>query len=134
MTWGLLAIKTSFSSIQNSGYYSRFQYFLSGKYHCPVTYKVFNAHTHIVAVKPTGNVYCYDVSNLMHKIWNVWEVPGIVLAICVAEEISYSKPFPFISVKILTHPALGLTIPQSAYQIKCFPTVQFNSMMRFKLI
>ncbi|XP_064620477.1 RING-type E3 ubiquitin-protein ligase PPIL2-like [Lineus longissimus] len=31
-----------------------------GKYHCPVTYKVFNANTHIVAVKPTGNVYCYD--------------------------------------------------------------------------
>ena len=25
-----------------------------GKYHCPVLFKVFNAHSHIVAVKPTG--------------------------------------------------------------------------------
>ncbi|PVD31595.1 hypothetical protein C0Q70_07010 [Pomacea canaliculata] len=31
-----------------------------GKYHCPVTYKVFNENTHIVAVKQTGNVYCYE--------------------------------------------------------------------------
>ena len=31
-----------------------------GKYHCPVTFKVFNQHTHIVAIKQTGNVYAYD--------------------------------------------------------------------------
>ncbi|CAH8838953.1 unnamed protein product [Trichobilharzia szidati] len=31
-----------------------------GKFHCPVTFKVFNANTHIVAIKPTGNVYCFD--------------------------------------------------------------------------
>ena len=31
-----------------------------GKYHCPVTFKVFNQHTHIVAVRQTGNVYAYD--------------------------------------------------------------------------
>lgn len=31
-----------------------------GKYHCPVTYKVFNENTHIVAVKTTGNVYCME--------------------------------------------------------------------------
>ncbi|KXJ21246.1 RING-type E3 ubiquitin-protein ligase PPIL2 isoform X2 [Exaiptasia diaphana] len=30
------------------------------KYHCPVTYKVFNANTNIVAIKTTGNVYCLD--------------------------------------------------------------------------
>ena len=34
-----------------------------GKYHCPVTYKVFNENTHIVAVKTTGNVYCMEVSS-----------------------------------------------------------------------
>jgi len=31
------------------------------EYHCPVLYKVFNANTHIVAVRNTGNVFCYDV-------------------------------------------------------------------------
>jgi peptidyl-prolyl cis-trans isomerase-like protein 2 len=31
-----------------------------GKFHCPVTYKVFNENTHIVAVKTTGNVYCME--------------------------------------------------------------------------
>ncbi|KAJ7382116.1 RING-type E3 ubiquitin-protein ligase ppil2 [Desmophyllum pertusum] len=30
------------------------------KYHCPVTFKVFNNNSHIVAVKPTGNVFSYD--------------------------------------------------------------------------
>ena len=29
-------------------------------YDCPVTGKVFTEHTHIVAVKPTGNVYSYE--------------------------------------------------------------------------
>ncbi|XP_022108867.1 peptidyl-prolyl cis-trans isomerase-like 2 [Acanthaster planci] len=44
----------------------------NGKYHCPVTYKVFNANTHIVAVKPTGNVYAYeaiDQLNIKAKNW-----------------------------------------------------------------
>ena len=27
---------------------------------CPVTCKVFNDNTHVVAIKTTGNVYCYD--------------------------------------------------------------------------
>ncbi|XP_002738487.2 RING-type E3 ubiquitin-protein ligase PPIL2-like [Saccoglossus kowalevskii] len=31
-----------------------------GKYHCPTTYKVFTKNSHIVAIKPTGNVYAYD--------------------------------------------------------------------------
>ncbi|XP_062505241.1 RING-type E3 ubiquitin-protein ligase PPIL2-like isoform X2 [Corticium candelabrum] len=31
-----------------------------GKFHCPVTFKVFNENTHIVAVKTTGNVYAYE--------------------------------------------------------------------------
>lgn len=30
------------------------------KYHCPVTYKVFTPNSHIVAVKPTGNVFSYE--------------------------------------------------------------------------
>ena len=31
-----------------------------GSYHCPITMKVFNNNSHIVAIKTTGNVYAYD--------------------------------------------------------------------------
>nr|CUU00241.1 hypothetical transcript [Hymenolepis microstoma] len=31
-----------------------------GKFHCPITFKVFNQNTHIVAIRPTGNVYAYE--------------------------------------------------------------------------
>ncbi|EFN51543.1 hypothetical protein CHLNCDRAFT_49208 [Chlorella variabilis] len=31
-----------------------------GEYACPVLGKVFTEHTHIVAVRPTGNVYCWE--------------------------------------------------------------------------
>ncbi|KAF6032461.1 PPIL2 [Bugula neritina] len=30
------------------------------QYHCPVTFKVFNENTHIVAIKPTGNVFALE--------------------------------------------------------------------------
>ena len=36
----------------------------AGEYHCPVLNKVFTEHTHILAVKPSGNVYCGEVSLL----------------------------------------------------------------------
>ncbi|XP_059168026.1 RING-type E3 ubiquitin-protein ligase PPIL2-like [Physella acuta] len=32
----------------------------AGQFHCPVTFKVFNENAHIVAIKPSGNVYSYD--------------------------------------------------------------------------
>lgn len=32
-----------------------------GEYHCPVLHKVFTESTHIVAIKGTGHVYCYEV-------------------------------------------------------------------------
>ena len=32
----------------------------SGEYHCPVIFKTFNENTLIVAIKKTGNVYCFD--------------------------------------------------------------------------
>ncbi|TPX35344.1 hypothetical protein SmJEL517_g02262 [Synchytrium microbalum] len=32
----------------------------SGEYHCPITFKVFNEHTHIVAIRTSGNVYSYE--------------------------------------------------------------------------
>eukprot|EP00798_Chlamydomonas_sp_ICE-L_P013541 gene13541-19411_t len=31
-----------------------------GEYACPVMGKVFTVHTHIVAIKTSGNVYCWD--------------------------------------------------------------------------
>ena len=43
-----------------------------GKYHCPVLFKVFNSHSHIVAVKTTGNVYSYEaVKELNMKTKNM---------------------------------------------------------------
>ena len=35
--------------------------YCTGKFHCPVTFKIFNENTHIVAVGNTGNVYSYEV-------------------------------------------------------------------------
>ncbi|KAF9972697.1 Peptidyl-prolyl cis-trans isomerase cyp8 [Actinomortierella ambigua] len=42
------------------------------EYHCPITLRVFNENTHIVAVKPTGNVFAYDAVdrlNIKAKHW-----------------------------------------------------------------
>eukprot|EP01083_Nonionella_stella_P105007 301673_1 len=44
----------------------------NGKYHCPLTFKEFTAHSHIVAIKTSGNVYSYeaiDKLNLKPKFW-----------------------------------------------------------------
>ncbi|XP_063973640.1 RING-type E3 ubiquitin-protein ligase PPIL2 [Diachasmimorpha longicaudata] len=43
-----------------------------GEYHCPVLFKVFSRHTHIVAVKTTGNVFSYEAVeqlNIKTKNW-----------------------------------------------------------------
>ena len=34
---------------------------LEGDYHCPVLNKVFTPHTHIVAIRTSGNVFCWEV-------------------------------------------------------------------------
>ncbi|XP_019641125.1 PREDICTED: peptidyl-prolyl cis-trans isomerase-like 2 [Branchiostoma belcheri] len=42
------------------------------KYHCPVTFKVFNENAHIVAIKKTGHVYSYEAVerlNIRPKNW-----------------------------------------------------------------
>ena len=44
----------------------KFQKNAEGNYHCPVLFKIFNNHTHIVAIKPTGHVYCYDAVKQMN--------------------------------------------------------------------
>ncbi|XP_065830529.1 RING-type E3 ubiquitin-protein ligase PPIL2-like [Oscarella lobularis] len=46
-----------------------------GKFHCPVTYRVFTESTHIVAVRTTGNVFSYDaVERLNLKAKNFREL------------------------------------------------------------
>ncbi|CAG7838055.1 unnamed protein product [Allacma fusca] len=43
-----------------------------GKFHCPVMFKVFTANSHIVAVRNTGNVFCYEAIeelNIKGKNW-----------------------------------------------------------------
>lgn len=39
----------------------------AGEYHCPVTYKTFTEHSHIVAVRETGNVYSYSAYLELNK-------------------------------------------------------------------
>jgi len=39
----------------------------SNQYHCPVTFKVFTEHSHIVAIKETGNVYSWDAYRELNK-------------------------------------------------------------------
>ncbi len=44
----------------------------NGEIHCPVTFKVFNENSHIMAVKTTGNVYSYEAIeklNMKPKNW-----------------------------------------------------------------
>ncbi|KAL2348309.1 hypothetical protein Fmac_002309 [Flemingia macrophylla] len=44
----------------------------TGEFHCPVLNKVFTEFTHIVAVKTTGNVFCYEAVkelNIKTKNW-----------------------------------------------------------------
>ena len=44
----------------NAGYGEHVRRNNEGKYHCPVTFKVFTENTHITAVATTGNVYAYE--------------------------------------------------------------------------
>jgi peptidyl-prolyl cis-trans isomerase-like protein 2 len=38
------------------------------EYHCPIMFKSFTPHTHIVAIKTSGNVYCREaIENLCYK-------------------------------------------------------------------
>jgi peptidyl-prolyl cis-trans isomerase-like protein 2 len=47
----------------------------SGDYHCPVTFKVFNDHSHIVAIRTSGNVYSYEaVDQLNVKAKNMTDL------------------------------------------------------------
>ena len=48
-------------------------YFLAGEFQCPVLNKVFTEFTHIVAVKTTGNVFCYEVTSYY------FQVSGLIL-------------------------------------------------------
>lgn len=42
------------------------------EYHCPITLRVFNENTHIVAIKTSGNVYAFEAVerlNIKAKFW-----------------------------------------------------------------
>ncbi|CAI2172200.1 3965_t:CDS:10 [Funneliformis geosporum] len=43
------------------------------EYHCPVTFKVFSDHTHIVAIKTTGNVYSYEAIDRLNIKTRHWK-------------------------------------------------------------
>jgi len=43
------------------------------KFHCPVTFKIFNENTHIVAIKTTGNVLSYDAVERLNIKPGFWK-------------------------------------------------------------
>ncbi|ESO03990.1 hypothetical protein HELRODRAFT_185601 [Helobdella robusta] len=45
----------------------------SDQFHCPVTFKVFNENTHIVAIRTTGNVFCFDAIEKLNIKVNYWK-------------------------------------------------------------
>ncbi|ELT92391.1 hypothetical protein CAPTEDRAFT_102535 [Capitella teleta] len=45
---------------------------ITGKFHCPVTFRIFNENTHIVAVRSTGNVYSYEAVERLNIKANFW--------------------------------------------------------------
>ncbi|KAK2170351.1 hypothetical protein LSH36_3g17078 [Paralvinella palmiformis] len=44
-----------------------------GKYHCPVTFRIFNENTHIVAIGPTGNVFSYEAVERLNIKPGFWK-------------------------------------------------------------
>ena len=53
-----------------------------GEYHCPVLHKVFTEATHIVALRPTGNVFCYEARRPF--LLKVSVVTGSSLGVCAS--------------------------------------------------
>ncbi|KAI8920952.1 cyclophilin-like domain-containing protein [Powellomyces hirtus] len=50
-----------------------FQKNANDEFHCPITFKVFNDNTHIVAIRPSGQVYSFEAVerlNIKTKNWN----------------------------------------------------------------
>ena len=45
----------------------------SGKYHCPVTFRIFNENTHIVAVGTTGNIFGYEAVERLNIKAGFWK-------------------------------------------------------------
>lgn len=46
-------------------------YVSADAYHCPVTFKVFNENSNIVAIRSTGNVFSYEVCMYMRTVFPV---------------------------------------------------------------
>lgn len=43
------------------------------KFHCPITFKLFNENSHIVAIKTTGNVFSYDAVDRLNIKVSFWK-------------------------------------------------------------
>jgi hypothetical protein len=55
------------------------------QYHDPITFKVFNDHTAIAAIKTTGNVYARDsIERLNLKPKNMHDVRASYLSVCAS--------------------------------------------------
>jgi len=55
-------------------------YWLSGKYHCPVTYRIFNENSHIVAIRTSGNILSYEVGSGSDLLTDLWMYANDILS------------------------------------------------------
>lgn len=56
----------------------------AGEFQCPVLNKVFTEFTHIVAIKTTGNVFCYEVCGFTFIIISGFKgIFSIYLHMCI---------------------------------------------------
>ena len=59
------------------------------KYHCPVTFKVFNENSHIVAIRPSGNVFSYDVSKFIFYVTIKFNKAGFLQPHLISDEVEF---------------------------------------------
>lgn len=69
-----------------------------GEYHCPVLYKTFSNHSHIVAIRTTGNVFSYEAVeqlNIKNKNWKdlLNDTPFVKKDIITLQDPNNSRKF-----------------------------------------
>jgi peptidyl-prolyl cis-trans isomerase-like protein 2 len=85
-------------------------------YTCPITFKVFNEHTKIVAIKTTGNVYCYEAIetlNIKPKYWKdlLTDVPFTRKDIIVLQDPHHIESRDINKFHYITH-AIPVSLPK----------------------
>jgi peptidyl-prolyl cis-trans isomerase-like protein 2 len=91
-----------------------------GQWCCPVTYKVFGPFSHIVAVRPSGNVYLKEAVDRLNVKANHWEDLVSGEKFTAADVITIQGP---------DHPPLTSAMGDAAAQEALRPTLKKNDMI-----